>query len=102
MEVKEVVTTSKLVEKVIARVKKMEQYLDEILAEVCNVRDRDGAGILVQNAAVQSKLETLRTYYESGLWIHDYECDERGELPADLKRGVLAQDTLYDLLEAYG
>ena len=30
MEVKEVVTTSKLVEKVIARVKKMEQYMDEV------------------------------------------------------------------------
>ena len=29
----------------------------------------------------------------------DYEADERGELPPDLKRGVLSQDALYDLLE---
>jgi hypothetical protein len=28
-----------------------------------------------------------------------YEADERGELPPDLKRGVLSQDALYDLLE---
>ena len=28
----------------------------------------------------------------------DYEADERGELPPDLKRGVLSQDALYDLL----
>ena len=40
----------------------------------------------------------LKEYYESGLWLSDYEADERGELPADLKRGVLSQDGLYNLL----
>ena len=29
----------------------------------------------------------------------DFEADERGELPKDLKRGVLSEDALYDLLE---
>lgn len=42
----------------------------------------------------------LRTYYESGLWLSDYEADERGELPPDLKRGVLSQDGVWDLLAA--
>lgn len=28
--------------------------------------------------------------------------NERGELPPDLKRGVLSQDALYDLLERVG
>ncbi|MBQ2991766.1 MAG: DUF4298 domain-containing protein, partial [Clostridia bacterium] len=28
----------------------------------------------------------------------DYAADERGEWPADLKRGVLSQDGLYNLL----
>lgn len=42
--------------------------------------------------------EALKEYYESGLWLSDYEADERGELPADLKRGVLSQDGLYNLL----
>lgn len=41
---------------------------------------------------------TLREYMDSGLWLSDYEADERGELPSDLKRGVLSQDGLYDLL----
>ena len=86
----------------VVRIKKMEQYLDEILAEIRSVRDSNGAPILVRNVAVQLKLETLRAYFESGLWLHDYECDEQGELPTDLKRGVLAQDTLYNLLEEYG
>ena len=40
----------------------------------------------------------LIDYYENGQWLTDYECDERGELPKDLKRGVLAEDTLYNLL----
>ena len=40
----------------------------------------------------------LVDYYESGQWRKDYEADERGELPRDLKRGVLSQDGLWDLL----
>lgn len=45
------------------------------------------------------KLALLNAYYTSGEWREDYEADERGELPPDLKRGVLSQDALYDLLE---
>ena len=45
------------------------------------------------------KLHLLSIYYTSGEWLEDYEADERSELPPDLKRGVLSQDALYDLLE---
>ena len=45
------------------------------------------------------KLCLLEAYYSSGEWREDYEADELGELPPDLKRGVLSQDALYDLLE---
>ena len=41
----------------------------------------------------------LERYQESGLWKEDYEADERGELPDGLRRGVLSEDGLYDLLE---
>ncbi len=44
-------------------------------------------------------LGLLEDYLRSGQWLQDYEADERGELPPGLKRGVLAQDALYDLLE---
>ena len=47
----------------------------------------------------EEKLRLLDQYYTSGEWLEDYKADERGELPPDLKRGVLAQDALYDLLE---
>ena len=40
----------------------------------------------------------LIAYYENGQWLRDYESDERGELPSNLKRGVLSQDGLWDLL----
>ena len=46
------------------------------------------------------KLRLLDAYYTSGEWREDYEADENGELPPDLKRGVLSQDALYDLLES--
>ena len=45
------------------------------------------------------KLRLLDAYYTSGEWREAYEADERDELPPDMKRGVLSQDALYDLLE---
>ena len=52
----------------------------------------------VQHSPDPEGLRELRAYYESGQWQRDYEADERGELPRDLKRGVLSQDALWDLL----
>ena len=47
----------------------------------------------------EEKLRLLDAYYTSGEWREDYEADERGEYPPDMKRGILSQDALYDLLE---
>ena len=47
--------------------------------------------------ALCPRLRELSDYYESPEWMEDYEADEAGKIPADLKRGVLSQDTLYDL-----
>lgn len=47
----------------------------------------------------EEKIAALDAYYTSGEWLDDYEADERGELPPDLKRGVLSQDAMFDLLE---
>lgn len=43
-------------------------------------------------------LGQLLDYYRGGQWLADYEADERGELPEGLKRGVLSQDGLWNLL----
>lgn len=47
----------------------------------------------------KDQLEVLKDYMDSGDWRKDYEADEAGKLPAGLKRGVLSQDGLYDLLQ---
>lgn len=43
----------------------------------------------------------LKAYYTSSQWRKDFEADEAGKLPPDLKRGVLSEDGLWNLLEAY-
>ena len=48
---------------------------------------------------VRKDIETLREYEQSGRWLEDYEADERGEIPRDLKRGVLSQDGLDEVFE---
>lgn len=77
----------------INRIQRMEQYLDEVL----NVM-RNNPSSITTDVAICEKIAALTEYYENGQWLQDYDCDARGELPTDLKRGVLAQDTLYDLL----
>ena len=50
---------------------------------------------------LRSALFTLEAYYTSPAWRTDFEADEAGLLPPDLKRGVLSEDGIYNLLEEY-
>ena len=52
-------------------------------------------------AAIAPDIAELEAYYNSSQWRKDYEADEAGLLPKDLKRGVLSEDGLWNLLEAY-
>ena len=47
---------------------------------------------------VQPKYRQLSDYYGSDQWMQDYEDDEAGKFPKDLKRGVLSEDAVYDLI----
>lgn len=47
----------------------------------------------------QSEIKILEEYLASQDWKDDFESDEKGEFPADLKRGVLSEDGIYNLLE---
>ena len=77
----------------IDRIMHMEKCFDELL-------DAQKLGIesVFTNNRLKKRYDTVKEYYENGLWLQDYEADEHGELPADLKRGVLSQDSLYNLL----
>ena len=43
-------------------------------------------------------MRLLAAYMDSGDWLRDYEADELGRIPKDIKRGVLSQDGLYNLV----
>ena len=47
---------------------------------------------------VKVDIDRLTEYLESGAWRADFEADEAGLVPQGLKRGVLSEDGLYDLL----
>ena len=51
--------------------------------------------------AVREDVRALSAYFEGPLWQEDFEADEAGLLPQDLKRGVLSEDAIYDLLIEY-
>ena len=52
-------------------------------------------------AKLQPDIKELEAYYASPQWRKDFEADEAGKLPKDLKRGVLSEDGIYDLLTNY-
>lgn len=43
-------------------------------------------------------LAELERYYTSDAWKQDFAADEAGLLPKELKRGVLSEDGVYNLL----
>ena len=46
----------------------------------------------------QQAIAALSDYYGSDEWKQDFADDEAGLLPADLKRGVLSEDGIWNLL----
>ena len=51
-----------------------------------------------KSARIQEALRILAKYYGSDEWKQDFADDEAGRLPKDLKRGVLSEDGLWNLL----
>ena len=78
------------------RIKTMEEKFDKSL-EV--IRKLDEALDDFKNNDLLIK--ELIKYYESDLWLKDYNADLEGKLPKDLKRGILSEDGIYNLLIDY-
>lgn len=68
------------------RYDKVRRVLDELEEAVARYED------------AKAEIKVLEEYMESGQWLRDLEADEAGEIPAGVKRGVLSEDALYDLL----
>lgn len=80
----------------IARIQRMETILDEILAAEEAVNSA-----LDRLDSLHGLVKKLSAYYGSDAWKKDFQDDENGLLPADLKRGVLSEDGAYDALAQY-
>lgn len=76
----------------IARIQQMERCFDELEQAAMN----DPA--VCAEPWFCEQLQQLLDYYENGQWMRDYELDEQGFFPSDLKRGILAEDTIYNFL----
>ena len=76
----------------IRRIKKYESYLDEAQQLL---RDGESSGSL------QHLITELEAYYASDEWKQDFADDEAELLPKNLKRGVLSEDGIFNLLEEY-
>ena len=78
----------------IERIKWMEQRFNNALAAI-----KDDSAALLK--AIKEDVAELSKYYGSELWKLDYAADEAGKLPPDLKRGVLSEDGIWNLLSDY-
>ena len=78
----------------ISYIKIMEEYYDTLRAALLEKKSFDNF-----NEEEQAMLVCLTEYYEGGQWLKDYEADEQGLIPSEVKRGILAQDTLYDFFQ---
>ena len=75
------------------RIRQMEQHLDRASAAVMDL-----SAALDKYVEAQEAIAALGEYYASDDWKQDYAADEAGRLPAGLKRGVLSQDGIWNLL----
>lgn len=82
----------------IETIRKMEERYNEVFP----VLEQLDAALDAYEAALPL-LKELLDWYSSPDWMKAYEADERGELPspAELPRGVLTEDCLYDLLSEH-
>ena len=71
----------------------MEQYLDRASQAVMRL-----SAALDDYAEAQEALSELEAYYSSDKWKQDFADDEAGRLPQDLRRGVLSEDGIWNLL----
>ena len=80
----------------IERIQHYETLLDRIAPVLENLEEA-----LDAFEGIQEDVKELAAYYEDDDWREDFEADEAGKLPADLKRGVLSEDCIYDVLSGH-
>ena len=80
----------------IDRISHMEGLLDKSVEVIARLEQA-----LEDFNALAPDIAELEAYYTSPQWRKDFEADEAGKLPKDLKRGVLSEDGIWNVLENY-
>ena len=80
----------------ICRVEEMESRFEKLAQAVSEL-----SAALDKYADAGDSLKVLDAYYGSDEWKSDFAADEKGLFPKDLKRGVLSEDAVWNLLSDY-
>lgn len=75
------------------RIMEMERRMESVAKAVMEL-----SAALDNYEEAQEAIAALDAYYGSEEWKKDFADDEAGRLPADLKRGVLSEDGIWNLL----
>ena len=77
----------------VERICHMETILDQAERVLAQMRLA-----LEQYQELESPLNELEDYYSNGQWRKDFQDDSEGKLPEHLKRGVLSEDGVWNML----
>lgn len=77
----------------IKRIKQMERRMNRASKAIKKLSEA-----LDKYKEVQKDIAALSNYYDSDDWRQDFLDDESGRLPQDMKRGVLSEDGIWNLL----
>ena len=78
------------------RIRKMERHLNRASAALKRL-----SSALDKYDEAKADIAALASYYGSDEWKQDFAADEAGRLPKNLKRGVLSEDGIWNLLEEH-
>ncbi|MBR6593385.1 MAG: DUF4298 domain-containing protein [Prevotella sp.] len=74
--------------------------MERLFCQVLRLKSKHPRTLAEQRAMRQS-LAVLASYYSSREWKEDFAADEAGLFPRSLKRGILSEDGLWNLLSGY-
>ena len=79
------------------QIKRIESMEEKYIKSQKAIKELNKA--LKEYSQAQDSIRELAAYYSSPEWKKDFIDDEKGKLPKDLKRGVLSEDGIYNLLD---
>ena len=74
------------------------RYFEQLYNETINTLMKTEK-ILEEYEEAQQGIRRLEEYYTGDEWKKDFEDDEKGLIPSEIRRGVLSEDSVYNLLE---